>query len=560
MDSGTAHVINLSIWFVIGVGALSVYCYLQRRLVVGQQKIVSMGRLARQVAGLFYGINIDNKTHMCKIPLNDCAQRYAYHYFAGLCADSYEVRASRLLPRLCKSGFSLILPDRYDRFVLAYTPKRSLSASCVLIILRGTKTTEDIITDLNAQAHTPKLLHDEPTIEWWLQRWSSDCTVQEVQTKLTAVLGSQHPIQLHKGFWTQAMVILMEIAQTTVGNELMFEPNTVILLTGHSLGGAVAHCLTLILSVIRSTANSSLESSLRGSTKHTECRPITCLTYGQPKIYCTEIPVVENNELGKKKKAHMEELVTRMKTHSTEFCLLRVVSEHDLVPALPPPLPEFTPPPLDGDEDNIPPNTKWNRFMHQAGCILIQFVFHDETVEDHHPRICKTDWTRSFDNKGQHFLVRVGLLIKAALGLPTHSIGSHNESHSRCFLSNTRSSLWYSYKQLLRSPIGKTQVESQSRAPMNVMFIACYVFVVVTSLPILWFSIDGRPSIVFFAWAIVLLSGGALLWICSPRGAHVSHDIPQLARMVCSSPSATTEVASHSGDEYRLVVNPFRRF
>jgi hypothetical protein len=554
MDSGTANVINLVGWCGIGAGALAIYCYLQRRLVAGQQKIVTIGKLARQVAGLFYGINIDKKMQTCKIMLHDGPKRYAYHYFAGLCADIYEVRASRLLLRLRKSGFCLIFPDMYDRFVLAYMPKQSMSASCMLIIIRGTKTTEDILTDLNAQAHTPELTHDKhdkTTIEWWLRQWSSDCTAEEVQTKLTAVLGSQDPIQLHKGFWTQAMMILTEISKTPNEDEFTFEPTTNILLTGHSLGGAVAQCLTLILSVIRSTANSSLVY-----------KQITCLTYGQPKIYCTAIPVGENNEWVKTKKAHMKELVARMKTHSTEFCLLRVVSEHDLVPALPPPFPDLTPLPIDGDEDNSPPtNTRWNRFMHQVGCILIQFVFHDETREDLDPLICTTDWTRSFDNKGQHFLVRVGLLVKAALGLPTHSIGIHNESHSRCFLGNTQSSLWYSYKQLLRSPKGKGEMEPQRRVPTNGMFFICYVSVaLLLPVPFLWFILDGRSGLVFLAWIVVLAFGGALMWICWPRGAHACHDIPRLMQMVCPPMSVHRVHAPQTGDEYRLMVNPFRRF
>ena len=108
---------------------------------------------ARKVTGLFYGVDLDNETHICKVPLPDGPRRYVYHYFAGLCADIHHVKASRLLPRLCNSGFRLILPDRHDRFVLAYVPKHNLSPSRMLIILRGTETADDLLTDINVKAH-----------------------------------------------------------------------------------------------------------------------------------------------------------------------------------------------------------------------------------------------------------------------------------------------------------------------------------------------------------------------------------------------------------------------
>ena len=376
---------------------------------------------------------------------------------ACLCADVYDIKSAQMEQRLQDGGFDdRVLIGKRNRFVWARAAESKQKPPLILVVVRGTDDISDVETNLKVTPHTPTLENDRPTICWWFNRWSSGkCDVNKVQQMLLTILGNadlhKHPLQLHEGFWHRTMSVLKEITHFNKNHSREEnQPNKklVVLVTGHSLGGAVAHCMALLLSVVRSTALSQNDNL--GITR------IICLTYGQPKIFCTKQN--EDADFITDKDEIMSRLDKEMETQRAVFTLHRVVSINDIVPALPPPIEEqmFTLP-----HASLASEIKKNqliRFLHPPGCFLLKFKFSLDTRQARDVQIIHTKWTRSFDLRTSSILSAGRVFTKYALDLSTHRIGSPHEPISKFCCLKKKQTPWYTYKGLLQ-PRDKAEEE-----------------------------------------------------------------------------------------------------
>ena len=502
----------------------------------------------------------------------------AYRDFACLCADVYEVDASRLVPRLCRSGFCSVLHDADDNFVLAYKKEENNCPSHMLIVVRGTSITNslaDILTNVDAEAYTPDLNDGEHSqvIQWWLQRWEkgdNSSTVAMVAAKFTNILRNDgvNPVQLHKGFWERAMKILAEVKSTAESRgELQLSDASLILLTGHSLGGAAAHCLALLLSVIRSVA-------CRLCQFKEDVKSIVCLTYGQPKIYCTaEAPKLQGGNTLKRhklwveqKKRTMKAIKLAMQNESARYYHIRVVSVKDMVPVLPPPLAVDSFVNRNDLEamEFVNSSGRRVRYMHEPWCVLIEFKFNAEADEDKEPKITTKSWTRSFNIDDHSALRALGLLVKYALDLPTHTIGLPTRARCRGLFrcSSTpieTKNVWYSYEQLLHTRWHNAKREREQPTGTSRWAWAwsdlIWLAVGPSALLLLALFSNFRLTLLIVFGSVTL--GTVILWIALrwPQGEEITLD-GQLKKLCMSAPSPGLHGPS---GEVRLNVNQFNR-
>ncbi len=131
-----------------------------------------------------------------------------------------------------------------------------------LVVVRGTESMADVQRDVAA---TPIPMKGQSGTKGWCSLWSDE-TRSEPLAQFLCPRGADK-LDIHQGFHDRAWHMWRAYARLVTEQGMVIGPETRFLVTGHSLGGAVAAVFSLVL-----------------AHRYSDVQRIHCVTFGQPRF------------------------------------------------------------------------------------------------------------------------------------------------------------------------------------------------------------------------------------------------------------------------------------